>query len=142
MSRPEDEPRTFVVDPRKRRILKWIAIAGVTPSVALFVGISFFVARTEYMHDPARCPFEAVETRTLPGSVGVLEEKRVCQEGVEEHRWVVKRADRPDREIGRRRLMQPSYEHYAWSAELRDGWVHVEVQNEGVEDAHFREGPE
>lgn len=142
MSGPEDEPRQLVTDPRKRRILQWLAVAVAVPSVLLFAGVSLFVARTEYMHDESRCPFEHVEARTVAEGIEVVEEKRVCQEGVEEHRWRVERVRGRDREIGRRRLMQPQWEDYGWTARLEDGWVHLEIENEGVDPAHWREGPE
>lgn len=137
-----EEPRQLVVDPRKRKILKWVAIFFVAPSVILFLLVTFFVARTEYMHDEDRCPFDLVEQRTVAAGIDVAEERRSCQPGVEEHRWLVRREGRPDREIGRRRLMEDGYQEYEWSAHMEGDWVHVSLSNAGVEDARYREGPE
>lgn len=139
MEPDREEPREL--HPRRRRLLKVLAIVVAVPSVLLFAGVSFFVARTVYMHDEERCPFERVEVRDVAAGIDVLEEKRVCQEGVEEHRWLVVREDGARREVGRRRLLQPAYEDYRWTATLEDGQVHIEVENEGVEAAHWREEP-
>ena len=137
-----NEPRQLVTDPRKRKILKWAGIAVAAPAVILFILVSVFVARTQYMHDEERCPFEHASEQLVSEGVVVVEQARSCQEGVEEHRWLVRRGGRPDREIGRRRLMTEGFADYHWSATLEGAWVHVHVRNEGVEDARFREGPE
>ena len=137
-----NEPRQLVTDPRKRKILKWAGVAVVAPAVILFLLVTIFVARTQYMHDESRCPFEPVETRRVAAGIEVVEERRACQPGVEEHRWIVRRETRPDREIGRRRLMADGYEGYEWSASLEADFVHVHVENPGVEAARYREGPE
>lgn len=137
-----NEPRQLVTDPRKRKILKWAGIAVAAPAVILFILVSVFVARTQYMHDEERCLFDVVGEQGVADSIVVVEQARSCQEGVEEHRWLVRREGRADREIGRRRLMTEGFADYHWSATLEDDWVHVHVRNEGVEDARFREGPE
>jgi len=129
---------------RKKRILKWLAILAVAPSVALFVMVSLFIARAEMAHDESTCPFDEVERRNVEAGIWVLDQARQCQEGIEEHRWIVAREGGGEREIGRRRLESSLYgaANYRWNASLRDGWVHVRIQNSGVEGAAFREGPE
>lgn len=130
---------------RRRRVLEWIAIALVVPSVVLFVGVSLFVAITEYAHDESRCPFERVGERTLvDGTIVVQEDRRSCVEGVEERRWIVRRPDRGPREVARRRLSSDFFEpsRYRWRAALEDDWVHIRIENDGVSPAVFREGPE
>ena len=137
-----NEPRQLVTDPRKRKILKWAGIAVAAPAVILFILVSVFVARTQYMHDEERCPFGPIAEREVADGIAVAEQARSCQDGVEEHRWLVRREGRPDREIGRRRLMTEAFADYDWTARLEGDWVHIHVRNDGVEDARFREGPE
>ena len=142
MSEGPDEPiEASRLSPKQRRVLKWIAVAVFAPAAILFSMVAFFVARTEYMHDESRCPFQAVETRSLASGEEIVEERRTCQEGVEEHRWILVHTDGTTRELGRRRLMTPHFERYAWTARTEDGAVVVVVENEDVEDAVFREAP-
>ena len=138
---PEEPIEASRLSPKQRRVLKWIAVAVFAPAAILFALVTFFVARTEYMHDESRCPFAEVETRALSSGEESLEEKRTCQEGVEEHRWILVRQDGSTRELGRRRLMTPQYDRYDWSVRDEGGSVVVVVENEGVEDATFREAP-
>jgi hypothetical protein len=128
---------------RRSRILRIFAIIAVAPSVILVVLIGIFVARSELAHDESSCPFADVEERSVIQGVRVLEQMRRCQEGVEERRWVVLRGDHR-REIGRRRLHQPLYAAgaYSWDAQMRDGFVHIDIRNDGIDPAEFREGPE
>jgi hypothetical protein len=128
---------------RRSKILRIFAIIAVAPSVILVVIIGIFVARSELAHDEGSCPFRDVEERSVIDGVTVLEQMRRCQEGVEERRWVVLRQGHK-REIGRRRLHQPLYAdgNYSWDAEMRDGYVHIDIRNSGIDPAEFREGPE
>ncbi|MEM9196064.1 MAG: hypothetical protein AAGF12_43265 [Myxococcota bacterium] len=125
---------------RKKRLLRWFAIAAVAPAILMFVIITIFVANTELAHDEGTCPFSEVEARTVTAGVSVVEEARRCQEAVEERRWVVHRSGET-KEIGRRRLHQALYEGdgYRWSASVQSGFVEVLVKNEGVEDLRFLE---
>jgi hypothetical protein len=128
---------------RRAKILRIVAIIAVAPSVLLVVIIGIFVARSELAHDESTCPFRDVGERPVIDGVTVLEQMRRCQDGVEERRWIVLRGPNR-REIGRRRLHQPLYEpeRYSWSAEMRDGFVHIDITNSGIDPAEFREGPE
>lgn len=128
---------------RRARILRIVAIVAVAPSVILVVLIGIFVARSELAHDESSCPFRDVEERLVIDGIAVLDQMRRCQDGVEEHRWIVLRGEHR-REIGRRRLHEPLYEasRYSWQAEMRDGFVHIDITNSGIEPASFREGPE
>jgi hypothetical protein len=125
----------------KKKTLKWLAVIAVAPAVILVLLIAAFVARSELAHDESTCPFEEVGRRDLGGGVIVIDEGRSCQEGVEEHRWVVHRGG-ATREIGRRRLMSDLYaeERYRWTATVDDGQVRIAIENDGTESARFREG--
>lgn len=138
MSEEADETRSRL-SPRQRRVLKWMAIGAVVPSVVLFTLVAFFVARTEYMHGESRCPWVEVESRPVGSHGRVVDEGRSCQEGVEEHRWTLHRDDGTRRELGRRRLMTSQFERYDWTASAEDGSIVVVVRNDDVEDATFRE---
>lgn len=137
----EEEEETRPADPRMK-ILRWVGIAVTAPIVIIFLMIMYFVIQTEMAFDDADCPFNPVETRELDDGAVVREERRRCQEGVEEHRWLVERDGEPD-ELGRRRLPTFRYEEgvYSWSVELGDRGAHVHVENEGVEPADFHELP-
>jgi hypothetical protein len=125
---------------QRRRVLKWIGVAVVVPAIAVFVSIMIFVARAELAFDEESCPFERVESRNVGSGVLVHDEMRACQESIVEHRWIVER-DGALREIGRRRLPAAAYarDAYGWQAELEAGFVHVAIENAGVESARFRE---
>jgi hypothetical protein len=134
------------LSPQRKKLLRIFAVLAVLPCVGLMAFIAIFVARAELAHDESTCPFETVETRVVRrGSppVSVLEERRSCQDGVEERRWSVLRGDSV-RELGRRRLPVAAFraEVYSWTPELRGDFVHVDIRNDGVEPGRFREGPE
>ncbi len=139
MSGPEEEDERR--DPRAK-VLRWVGMAVAAPVVIIFVMIMYFVIQTELAHDDEDCPFEAVETRELDDGALVREELRRCQDGVEEHRWIVERAGRTD-ELGRRRLPTHRYaqDAYRWTVEVGERGAHVHVENEGVEAASFHERP-
>ena len=130
----------FQLDDRRRTILKWIGVAVVVPAIAAFVLIMIFVARAELAFDESDCPFASVETRDVAPGVRVLDEARTCQEGIVEHRWIVER-NGARREIGRRRLSADAYapDAYRFRVELPGGFVHLTIENDGVEGASFRE---
>lgn len=130
------------LEERRSRTLRLVAMAAAAPAVIAVIFIAYFVARAEIAHDEGRCPFHVVEQRGLSEGVRIVDEARRCQEGVVEHRWVVLRGGVRD-EIGRRRLHDPFYdnEHYRWQAKLVDGEVEIDIQNDEVEPAHFREAP-
>lgn len=100
-----------------------------------------FMARSEIAFDESRCPYgEDGEVRLVRQGVRVREDVRRCQEGVEEHRWVLLREGEPPVEIGRRRLDRPYFEgDYRWSAVEEDGRVRLEIENPGQPPRVFRE---
>lgn len=129
---------------RPRRWLKWLAVALLAPGAILVVVVMFFLVRSELAHDEARCPFERVDSREVADGIAIVDEGRRCQDGVEEHRWVVVR-DGSRREIGRRRLDQRLFDAraYSYAAEIEreTGGVVVHVRNEGIAEQSFRERP-
>ena len=135
---PDDAP-----DPRKKKILRWVAVAVAAPLITLFVLIMYFVIQTELAHDDAVCPFEPVSSRALDDGTVIHEEMRRCQEDVEEHRWRMSRAGAEERELGRRRLPTHRFQErvYNWSADIGERGTHVHVENDGVEAADYYEQP-
>jgi len=125
------------------RFLKWVGVAVAVPSAVLVILIAAFVARSELAHDEETCPFEEVARAPVAAGIELVDERRRCQESVEEHRWVVLRGE-GRHEIGRRRLAADAYgpDRYSFTTSIEDGFVHVRIQNRGIEPAHFREGPE
>lgn len=126
----------------RARVLRWVAVAAAAPAVLAVLFIAYFVARAEIAHEIERCPFHVVARRAVSGAIAVVDEGRRCQPGVVEHRWLVDRGGSLN-EIGRRRLHDPYYDagRYRFVASLREGQVHVDIQNDGVEPAHFQEAP-
>ncbi len=140
MSAPGEGAPPEKDDPRART-LRLLGLAVAIPSVVLFLLVMIFVIRTELAHDPADCPFELIERRTLGDGLEVHDERRRCLEGTEEHRFLVVRPENGPRELGRRRLPRERYfqDAYRFTVELEDGYVRVHVENDGVEPADFRE---
>jgi hypothetical protein len=110
-------------------------------SVLLVIVIGLFIARAEVAHDETTCPFQEVGRRSVEAGVSVLEQRRRCQEGLEERRWLLLRAGQPPRELGRRRLDRRFYsqDRYRWSVSMSDSGVRIDIKNDGVEGASFRE---
>jgi len=112
------------VNPKlKKAILVVLATAPIGFAVFAFL----FMVRSEVAFDEATCPFAERETREVAEGVRVREDERTCQDGVEEHRWVVLREGEEERTIGQRRLSADLYAEYAWTAELRNEQVRIEI---------------
>lgn len=131
----------------KRPLLFVLATAPIGLAVFSFV----FMARSELAFDEARCPYreDGAERVIRPGLV-VREDVRRCQDGVEEHRWVLMREGRAAQEIGRRRLESRFFAGaYRWTAEeelvVPDGGtegellVRLRIYNPGLDRRSFRE---
>ncbi|GAB5549860.1 MAG: hypothetical protein RLP09_04540 [Sandaracinaceae bacterium] len=121
----------------KKPLLVTLALA---PAVVL-IGSMILMARSEMAFDEATCPYEERETRQVADGVRVREDARVCQEGVEEHRWVLLRRGEEPRPMALRRLEQSLYQGYTWTATLRDGLVRIEIDNPGQDLRVFNEPP-
>jgi len=119
-----------------------ILIVLATLPIGLIAFIMLFMARSEVAFDEARCPFEQGELRLVREGVAVREDARTCQEGVEEHRWVLLREGRAPHEIARRRMDAQYFEgDYGWSASDEDGNVELTIRSPGQEPRVFRERP-
>lgn len=125
-----------------RGLKRPILIVLATAPLGILLLSMFMMARSELAFDEARCPFETGEVRVVSDGVSVREDARTCQEGVEEHRWVLMREGQEPREIARRRLEAAYFEgDYAWSASETDDNVEVEIRNPGQEPRVFHEHP-
>ncbi len=118
-----------------------ILIVLATAPIGIIVFSMLFMGRSELAFDEARCPFEEGELRIVNERVSVREDERTCQEGVEEHRWVLLRDGQEPHEIARRRLDASYFEDYSWSASEEDGNVTIEIRNPGQDPRIFRERP-
>ena len=113
----------------KKPLLVTVAVAPIGLAILAFV----FMVRSELAFDEATCPFVEREVRELAPGIRVREDERTCQEGVEEHRWVVLRAGEPEYPIGQRRLSAELYEDYSWSAEMSGAHVRLEIRDPSLE---------
>lgn len=114
-----------------------------TLPLGIIAFIMVFMARSEVAFDEARCPFEEGELRLVRQGVSVREDARRCQEGVEEHRWVLLRDGSAPHELARRRMDAEYFEgDYGWSASEEDGNVELRIRHPGQEEPRiFRERP-
>lgn len=119
----------------RKPVLFVIATAPIAFAIFFFV----FIARSEVAFDETRCPYVEQELREVRSGVSVREERRTCQDGVEEHRWVLLRNGREPLELGRRRLEAALYEGYSWAATEPEGRVRIEILNPGQHPRVFRE---
>jgi len=117
-----------------------LVVLALAPAVVLLGSMALMV-RSEMAFDEATCPYEERELRRVTDGVEVREDARVCEEGVEEHRWVLLRRGQEPRPIALRRLEQSLYEDYRWTAELDDGLVRIEIHNPGQDMRVFNEPP-
>ena len=118
-----------------------LVVVGVLPAV-LVLGIIGFYSRYLVAFDEESCPYAEVETRAVAAGVDVREDQRVCQEGVEEHRWVLLRAGRDLLELGRQPMPAEAYgDGYRWEAEVdEEGRARVDAHYPGLEGfRRFRE---
>ncbi|HJL20203.1 MAG TPA: hypothetical protein RMH99_31340 [Sandaracinaceae bacterium LLY-WYZ-13_1] len=118
---------------------KALLVVLATAPIGVIAFSLFFMARYESDFDEARCPFEATETRPVRDGLSVREDRRVCQPGIEERRWVVLREGFAPLELGRRPLDEAAYESYEWSATEEHGRVRIEIDNPGHDPRVFRE---
>lgn len=137
---PRDEPRTPPFLEKRRKTIKVLGILFSVTSVSLVIFSFGMIIRNERAHDEKRCPFVAVETRDVDGA-RVLDERRRCVEGIEEHRWLLVRSDRAPLELGRRRLSSKFYARgvYTWRAFVESGYVRVHVENVGAPPVTYRQ---
>ncbi|MCA9582801.1 MAG: hypothetical protein KC416_13470 [Myxococcales bacterium] len=134
------------VDPRdaaRRRVLRYVGMAAAMPAALMAVLIIVFVVRNQWAHREEACPFTESSRRAVEDGIVVVEEVRRCLPDIEERRWVLERAGKPRRTIGQRRLNAPLYapDRYRWKAEMVEGFVHLTIQNDGIDPARFREDP-
>ncbi len=137
---PEAQPGAATGE-RAPFLPRW-AIYLIVPGLLGPVLILAFILRTEWAHDPKRCPFRALGERTLSSDVRVREDGRQCMSNVAERRFTLLRGASA-RVLGQRRLSPGAFaaERYHWQASLaEDGEVHVVVHNDGHDDNEFREG--
>lgn len=126
--------------PERRGWKRPILIVLATAPIGVMLLFFAFMAQNEAAFDERRCPYgEDGEVRRVLEGVNVRHDVRRCQEGVEEHRWVVLRAGESPLEIGRRRLDREYFEGQTWSVSDEDGRVRLEIQNPGMEMRLFRE---
>lgn len=120
----------------KKPLLVVLATAPIGFAIFAFV----FMAQYERAFDESRCPYEELETRAIAEGVAVREDRRVCQDDIEEHRWVILRDGRRELELGRRPLERHYYRGaYRWTAQESDGRVRIEIENPGLDMRAFRE---
>lgn len=120
---------------------KWLPLLALPAVAGPVIGL-VFVVRTELAHDESTCPYQLVSQRRLSDGALIVEQKRQCLEGVEEHRFLLRREGN-EQVLGRRRFAPEVFEApgFSWDGGVDDaGEVHIVVQNAGHEDALFREG--
>ncbi|HKP56755.1 MAG TPA: hypothetical protein VJV78_08545 [Polyangiales bacterium] len=130
-----------LADRLSRPLPRW-AIYAILPGAIAPVLILGFIFVSEIAHDEARCPFRTQSDQQLSDGVHVREDARSCLPGIEERRYSVLRAG-AERVLGRRRFARGAFDasRYRWRAELSaQGEVRVTVDNDGHEQAVFREG--
>ncbi len=133
----QNEPQTWF----RRPVL---AAVVLLPGVALMVVAMLFAARSEIAHSEENCPYEVGEERRAPDGGVFVEERRSCEEGVEERRWRYYNAAGGERVFGVRRLPNAMFDSdaYRWAPSWSDGGLILVVENEGAETRTFREPPE
>jgi len=138
----EEEPESD--KPQPWYMQRWLAMVVLLPGAILMTGVLLYTAKVEIAHDEARCPYEVVESRRVSQGGRITEERRSCQPGVAEHRWIYEAAGREPFVLGARRLPASSFrdEDYGWSTQWSDGGIELRVDNEGVDSRNFRELPE
>jgi hypothetical protein len=121
-------------------VARAILIVVATAPIAVVIFAFVFMARSEIAFDESSCPFRERETRPISDGRSIREDVRICQDGVEEHRWTLVRRGRRSLELGRERLESRTYEGYAWSAsDDAEGYASVELEVRGRGARHFRE---
>lgn len=122
-----------------------LIVAATAPIGILLFSIAM-MATSELAFEDGRCPYDDDgEVRVIETGVAVREDVRRCEEGVEEHRWVLLRNGEAPEEIGRRRLRAELFGDGArWEAELDDaGYVRLTIHNPGLAPRLFKEpGPD
>ncbi len=135
MSEPDDRD-----EPENRGWKRPLLIVLATAPIGAMLLFFVFMARNEAAFDEARCPYgEDGEVRLVREGVRVRHDVRVCEEGVEEHRWVLLREREAPVEIGRRRLESERFQGATWTVAEEDSRVRLEIRNPGMEPRIFRE---
>jgi len=123
------------------RMPLWGKLLIALPALGFPLVILLFILRNDYAHDETRCPYVALTSERISADAEVVEERRSCVDGVEDRRYSVHRKD-STRVLGTRRLPPSAFQKpdYRWTAELRDGQMHLKVIAKGHPVADFREG--
>ena len=136
--------RFRIKNPWIKRLLFVLAIAPAIGAIVIFA----LIARSELAHDESRCPYSEAELREITPHKSIREESRLCEPGVEDHRWVLLEDGQEPLELGRRRLASEHWARgYAWTAAERqeegddERRVRLEIRNVGLEPRVFREPP-
>lgn len=124
----------------KKAILVALAVAPIGVAILSFV----FMAKSELAFDERTCPYEEVEVRRVTPTAQVRDERRECQPGIEEHRWILLREGQDPVPLALRRLPSERYEGYSWTAteettEGTAGRIRIEIRNPGQDLRVFRE---
>ncbi len=123
------------------RIPRWAKLAVALPAIGLPLVILLFILRNEYAHDEQRCPYRPLVTQRLNAEIEIVEERRMCINGVEDRRYLAKRAE-STRTLGTRRLPPHAFvtPGYRWTPRVENSQVFLKVVTPGHADAEFREG--
>lgn len=124
-----------------KRLQKPALVLLATAPIGILFFSFVFMARYEAAFDEETCPYVEVETRELSEGASMREDRRACQEGIEERRWVLMREGEAELELGRRPLDAESYAgDYSWTAAIDDeDRATVDIRNPGHEMRRFRE---
>lgn len=119
----------------------WAKLLIVLPALGFPVVILLFILRNEYAHDESRCPYEVLTVERHDAGIEIVEERRSCLSNVEDRRYSARRSDSVH-VMGKRRLPPEAFKKpgYQWTAELRQGQMHLTVITNGHPTAEFREG--
>jgi hypothetical protein len=103
----------------KAKRVRAVRILGMIASglmVATVLVIFMLILRSERAHNDEDCKFAKTEQRVLGGTV-VVEERRSCMPELEERRYLVRRAGKPEFELARKRLPIDRFakDRYVWS---------------------------
>ncbi|MEZ4256132.1 MAG: hypothetical protein R3A78_10570 [Polyangiales bacterium] len=129
--------------PKLTRGMKRAAQVFAFGSVVAFLFVVAFVVRVELAYRESACPFRAMGEREVVPGARVREEARRCTSDTEEHRWWLERSGHAPRLLGQRRLPRERFSsaRYRWVGREGERGVEIQVENDGVDPAHFFERP-
>lgn len=125
----------------RRRILRRLGIAASALMVLGVLTVLVLIVRTERAHDETRCQFAQLSQRSLAGAE-VVEERRSCLPEVEERRYLVRRASKPEYELARKRFSRAQFvaDRYAWKLrEEAPQQLVLEIELDGKLASEFHE---